>query len=107
MSLNLRSFFGGVPLLPQVWSRTLADDSLPPSRQFLREPAPIVSADQVLNVLDFEALARVALPPAHFGYIATGADDDRTVIRNHEAFSHYEIRAHRFADLTHLDTTLR
>ena len=49
--------------------------------------------------MDFEALARDALPPAHFGYIATGVDDDRTVIRNHDAFSHYEIRARRFNDV--------
>ncbi|MGO9991477.1 MAG: alpha-hydroxy acid oxidase [Steroidobacteraceae bacterium] len=53
--------------------------------------------------MDFEPLARDALPPAHFGYIATGADDDRTVARNHDAFAHYEIRAHRFNDLSHLD----
>jgi len=107
MTLSRRSFIGGATLLPQIWARTMADDSPPPSRLFRREPAPLVSADQVLNVSEFEALARVALPPAHFGFIATGADDDRTVIRNHEAFAHYEIRAHRFNDLSHLDTTLR
>ncbi len=56
--------------------------------------------------MDFEALARDALAPAHFGYIATGADDDRTVARNHEAFSDYEIRARRFNDLRHLTTAL-
>jgi len=55
--------------------------------------------------MDFEPLARAALPPAHFGYIATGADDDRTVARNHEAFSQYEIRAHRFSDVSHLETS--
>ncbi len=54
--------------------------------------------------MDFAALAREALPPAHFGYIATGVDDDRTVARNHDAFSHYEIRAHRFNDVSQLDT---
>ena len=107
MPLTRRSFIGGAALLPQILSQTHADDALPPSRLFRREPAPIISADQVLNVADFEALAREALPPAHFGYIATGADDDRTVTRNHEAFAHYEIRAHRFNDLTHMDTTLR
>jgi isopentenyl diphosphate isomerase/L-lactate dehydrogenase-like FMN-dependent dehydrogenase len=57
----------------------------------------------VLNVMEFEPLAREALPPAHFGYIATGADDDLTVARNHDAYSHFEIRAHRFSDLSHLD----
>jgi 4-hydroxymandelate oxidase len=107
MPLTRRSFIGGAAMLPQIWSRARSEDSLPPSRLFRQEPAPIVSADQVLNVADFEALARVALPPAHFGFIATGADDDRSVIRNHEAFAHYEIRAHRFVDLSHMDTTLR
>ena len=55
--------------------------------------------------MEFEPLAREALPPAHFGYIATGADDDRTVARNHDAFSHYEIRVRRFNDVSQLDTT--
>jgi len=107
LSLNRRTFIGGIAILPALWSRATADDSLPPSRLYQREAPPITSAEQVLNVPDFEPLARVALPPAHFGYIATGADDDRTVIRNHEAFSHYEIRAHRFTDLRHMDTTRR
>lgn len=56
--------------------------------------------------MEFEPLARDALPPAHFGFIATGADDDRTVVHNHDAFAHYEIRAHRFNDVSHLDTAL-
>ncbi len=64
-------------------------------------------AQQVLNVMDFEALARAALPPAHFGYLATGADDDRTVAINHDAFSHVEIRSRRFVDVSHLDPSIR
>ncbi len=62
------------------------------------------TADQVLNVADFEALARAKLPPAHFGYLATGVDDDRTVFLNHEAYSHIEIRSRRFVDVSKLDT---
>jgi (S)-2-hydroxy-acid oxidase len=65
---------------------------------------PAVTVDQVLNVAEFEALAQAKLPPAHFGYIATGADDDRTVSLNHEAYSHIEIRARRFVDVSKLDT---
>ena len=65
---------------------------------------PAVTLDQVLNVAEFEALAQAKLPPAHFGYIATGADDDRTVFLNHEAYSHIEIRARRFVDVSKLDT---
>lgn len=64
-----------------------------------------ITAGQVLNVADFEALARAKLPPAHFGYVATGADDDRTVFLNHEMYSHIEIRSRRFADVSKLDTS--
>src|SRR6266850_1103423 len=64
-----------------------------------------VTADQVLNIADFEGLARAKLPPAHFGYIATGADDDRTVFLNHDAYSHIEIRSRRFVDVSKLDTS--
>jgi 4-hydroxymandelate oxidase len=64
-----------------------------------------VSAGQVLNVADFEALARAKLPPAHFGYVATGVDDDRTVFLNHDAYSHIEIRSRRFFDVSKLDTS--
>jgi 4-hydroxymandelate oxidase len=67
--------------------------------------APPLTADKVLNVADFEALARAKLPPAHFGYVATGADDDRTVSLNHEAYSHIEIRSRRFTDVSKLDTS--
>jgi 4-hydroxymandelate oxidase len=63
-----------------------------------------VTANQVLNIADFEGLARANLPPAHFGYIATGADDDRTVFLNHDAYSHIEIRSRRFVDVSKLDT---
>jgi 4-hydroxymandelate oxidase len=80
-------------------------ESIAPSRAFLRAAPPLASAADVLNIMEFEPLARAALPPAHFGYLATGVDDDRTVLRNHDAYSHYEIRAHRFNDVTHVDTT--
>jgi hypothetical protein len=39
----------------------------------------IVSAEEALNVMDFEAAAHKVLPPAHFGYLASGVDDDATV----------------------------
>jgi len=67
--------------------------------------APALAANQVLSVADFEALARAKLPPAHFGYLATGVDDDRTVFLNHDAYSHIEIRSRRFADVSKLDTS--
>ncbi len=66
-----------------------------------------MTPDQVLNVMDFEALARAALPPAHFAFIATGVDDDRTVIANHEAFGLVEIRSRRFVDVSNVDMSVR
>jgi len=65
-----------------------------------------LGAKDVLNVRDFEPLAQQALPPAHFGYLATGIDDDRTLRRNEEAYGDYEIRARRFVDLTQLNMGL-
>ncbi len=61
----------------------------------------------VLSVSEFEALARAVLPPAHFGYLAAGVDDDRTVAWNHDAFSLLEIRANRFVDVSGLDTSIQ
>jgi (S)-2-hydroxy-acid oxidase len=104
--LSRRCFVGGLATLPAFWSSALADDPRPsPAQLFHREPPPPATAAEVLDVMSFEPLARAALPPAHYGYLATGVDDDRTVARNHEAFAHYEIRSQRFADLSHLDTS--
>ena len=99
-----RAVLGTLAVLPVIAARSLAA-GLSAGQAFLRAPAPVSSADQVLNVMEFEALAREALAPAHFGYIATGNDDDRTVVRNHDAFSQYEIRAHRFVDVSHIDSS--
>ncbi|HZF14555.1 MAG TPA: alpha-hydroxy acid oxidase [Steroidobacteraceae bacterium] len=71
------------------------------------EGAPAASAiEQALNVMDFEALARAVLPPAHFAYIATGNDDDLTVVANHEAFKQIEIRSRRFVDVSKPDLSV-
>ena len=35
-----------------------------------------------LQVMDFEEAARRTLPPAHWGYMATGVDDDLTLKAN-------------------------
>jgi 4-hydroxymandelate oxidase len=63
------------------------------------------SADQALDVMEFEAAARKALPPAHFGYLATGVDDDGTVRANREAYARYEIRVRRLAAPGKIDSS--
>ncbi len=71
--------------------RALADDSAVP---------PLKNA---LNVLDLEPLAKKVLPPGHWGYMATGVDDDLTLRMNREAFSHYQLRARRLVDVSKVD----
>lgn len=60
-----------------------------------------------LSVMDFEAVARANLPPAHFGYMASGVDDDATLRANREGFAHYRLRPRRLVDVRSVDTTVR
>jgi 4-hydroxymandelate oxidase len=103
LHMSRRTVLGGLTTLPAFLPAALAEEATI-AQAFTKPAARPTSADQVMSVMDFEALARDALPPAHFGYIATGADDDRTVVRNHEAYSGYEIRARRFVDVSRLTT---
>jgi 4-hydroxymandelate oxidase len=61
------------------------------------------SPDQALDVMDFEPIVRKVVPPAHFGYLATGVDDDATVHANHEAYSRIQIRARRLVNAENVD----
>jgi 4-hydroxymandelate oxidase len=63
----------------------------------------ITSPDQALDVMDFEAVARKVLPPAHFGYLATGVDDDLTLRANHEGYLRIQIRARRMVDVENVE----
>ena len=74
---------------------------------FEQSDSVITSPDQALNVMDFEPAARKALPPAHFGYLATGVDDDATVRANHEGYARIEIRPRRLVDTAKLDMSVR
>jgi 4-hydroxymandelate oxidase len=66
----------------------------------------ISSPEQAINVLEFEAAARKALPPAHWGYLSTGVDDDATLKANREGFSHYQLRSRRLVDTTKIDLSV-
>src|SRR5262245_57360741 len=66
----------------------------------------ITSPSEAINVFDFEAAARERLPAAHFGYLATGVDDDATLRANREGFSKFQIRPRRLVDVATVDTTV-
>jgi len=66
----------------------------------------ISSPEQAIDVMDFEPAARRALPPAHFGYLATGVDDDGTVRANREGYSRIQIRARRLINVEDIDMSV-
>src|SRR6266516_3708662 len=74
----------------------------------LQVPQDYVISDpaEAINVLEFEAAARKALPPAHWGYMTTGVDDDATLKANREGFSHYQLRTRRLVDTTNIDMSV-
>ncbi len=89
---------------------SLSNTALAQSYDVLRAPATavgdvITAPEQALNVMDFEPAARKALPPAHFGYLATGVDDDATLRANHEDFSKLHVKVRRLIDARKIDTS--
>ncbi|MBM3783810.1 MAG: alpha-hydroxy-acid oxidizing protein [Acidobacteria bacterium] len=76
-------------------------------RNFLRflAASPLTGlAQDALNVFDLEEAARAKLPPAHFGYLATGVEGDATLNANREAFARYPLRPRRLIDVTKVST---
>lgn len=64
----------------------------------------LASPKDALDVMDFEAAARKALPPAHWGYMASGVDDNLTRDANHEAYKHLQLRPRKLIDVSKIDT---
>lgn len=78
-----------------------------PLFQALAQEPPIIGTPAAaVNVWDFEAAARKAIPPAHFGYLSTGVDDDRTLAANHEAYNRILLRPRRLIDVSRVDTSV-
>ncbi len=63
----------------------------------------ITSPEQAIDVFDFESVAEAILPPAHWGYLATGTDDDATLNANREGFSMFQVRPRRLIDVREVD----
>jgi 4-hydroxymandelate oxidase len=57
-----------------------------------------------INVFDFEPVARKNVPPAHFGYMASGLDDEVTLRANREGFLKFQLMPHRLNDVSKVDT---
>jgi len=64
----------------------------------------IADPTQALDVFDFEPVMKKNVPPAHFGYMATGTDGELTLRANREGFRKFELRPRRLTDVSKVDT---
>jgi 4-hydroxymandelate oxidase len=105
-------FLAASPLLAEVSAPALAQNMSAPSR--LPDPMAWAPRDldnlisdpaEALDVFDFEPVARKNLPPAHFGYLVTGIDDEVTLRANREGFLKFQLRPRRLVELGTIDMT--
>lgn len=97
-------FLAGSPALAYFGASAFAGQSPNSSFGFAgMGDGPITSPEDALNVFDFETVAEKTLPPAHWGYLATGTDDDATIQANREGFEHFQLRARRLVDVREID----
>ncbi len=78
---------------PMVWAPRLIDKL-------------IESPRDAIDVFDFELAAHRKVPPAHFGYLASGVDDEVTLRANREDFQKFQLRPRRLVDVGKTDTTM-
>ena len=82
-------FLAASPLLAGAWAQ---------------QPALKLDAvDEALTLMDFEEAARRVLPPAHWGYMASGVDDDGTIKVNRTGFTHFQLRPRRLVDVSRIE----
>lgn len=102
-------FLAASPVLPWA-SRSALGQTAPTQR--LPDPmlwAPreletlIAHPKEAVNVFDFEPVARKTLPPAHFGYLVAGVDDEVTLRANREGFLKFQLRPRRLVDVSTID----
>lgn len=87
----------GMPRLAEALTQATTDQAV---------EAVLKSAADALNVFDLEIAARRLVPPAHWGYMATGSDGETTLRANHDAFSRYQLRVRRFVDVSKIDMSV-
>src|SRR5262245_66252382 len=63
----------------------------------------IKNPKEAINVFDFEPVMRHNVPPAHFGYMASGVDDEITLRANREGFLKFQLRPGRLVRVSKVE----
>ncbi len=105
-----RRFLQFLAASPLFAGSALAEGPLPGTRLSdplmwapFRAEALIKSPKEAINVFDFEPVCRANVPPAHFGYMASGIDDEVTLRANREGFAKFQLRPRRLVDVSKVD----
>jgi 4-hydroxymandelate oxidase len=88
--------FAGTPALAQV----AADPMVWAPRELDKL---ITDPKQALDVFDFEPVMHEKVPPAHFGYMTTGIDDEVTLRANRAGFQEFQLLPRRLIDVSKID----
>jgi len=107
-------FLAGSPLLAGAASRAFAGEGVTPGSKLpdplawapMRTDELLASPKEAINVFDFEPVCRKNVPPAHFGYMASGIDDEATLRANREGFLKFQLRPRRLVDVSKADTSV-
>lgn len=70
------------------------------------QPPLIDKASDALDVFDFEGVAKLNIPVAHWGYLMTGTDDDGTIAANRAGFDRYTLKPRRLVDVSTIDASV-
>jgi 4-hydroxymandelate oxidase len=102
-------FMAASPLFAGTSLSALAAEPYPerPADPFVWAPRDydhlISSPTEALDIFDFEPVAHKNVPPAHFGYMASGVDDDVTLRANRAGFLKFQVRPRRLVDVSKID----
>ena len=106
-------YLAASPLLAAGSGEALAETILP--RSMVPDPLMwgprqsdhlIKTPKEAINVFDLEPVCRQNVPPAHFGYMASGIDDEVTLRANREGFLKFQLRPRRLRDVSKVDMSV-
>ena len=106
-------YLAASPLLAAGGAQALAETILP--KTMVPDPLMwgprqsdhlIKTPKEAINVFDLEPVCRQNVPPAHFGYMASGIDDEVTLRANREGFLKFQLRPRRLVDVSKVDMSV-